>query len=395
MINSTVKQVASLIEHDLQRRGLAVGDVYLTANEVGQEFSVHPLAASRAMRLLAKRGILTRRRGAGTFVGPKVRPPSDIQVRRIHLFVSPDRMRMGLPSGELLDGILESTGSGNVQFDLLPPTRQLSYVQEVIERGRADGSLSGCVLIACLREIQESVLSSGIPSVVFGSVYPSTNRLPSVDLEQSDLGYLLASYLLGHGLHHMALVTREMWLPGDNLYHDGICRALREADGTNGGLMIRTVPPFNVDLTVEVLSQLLTQENRPAGLICRGPMLAEAALRAADIVGLRVPDDLEVVFDHWGYHTDLGDLGLPHAYATMSFKEQSMLVGQMLRQLIEGEQPNPDHLTIPVRMTEEAANGRRSTITRVNGKDEEVARPVNRKRRKKRPMMALTEGKKR
>ena len=66
---SRVQRLASLIEQDLRRRGLAAGDPYLTASEAGDDFGVDPFTATRAMSLLAKRGVLVRKRGVGTFVG--------------------------------------------------------------------------------------------------------------------------------------------------------------------------------------------------------------------------------------------------------------------------------------------------------------------------------------
>lgn len=344
MVSSTIRQVVSLIEDDLQRRGLAVGDAYLTAEEVGQEFSVHPRSASRAMRLLAKRGVLTRKRGAGTFIGPNVRPPSSVRIRCVHVLTTVDRKRTGMPMGELLEGILESTGSNNVQLNMLPLVDQVSHVQELLERGRDDDTLSGCVLIGCVREIQEAVLGSGVPAVVFGGVYPSTSELASVDTDQAELGYLLAKHMIERNRRNLALIARELWLPGDDLHHDGIRRALAEMQCNHGGIMIRTVPPVGIDSMTEVVVQVLSQKDRPTALLCRDPVLATAAMKAAAALGLRVPDDIDIGVNHWFAESELD---LPHTCATLTYREQAGLVGTMLRDIISGKRPEPDHVVIP------------------------------------------------
>jgi DNA-binding LacI/PurR family transcriptional regulator len=382
MLNSTIRQIAVRIEHDLRRRGLRVGDLYLTAEEVGRELSVQPHAASRAMRLLAKRGVLMRKRGAGTFVGPKGCAASDAAVQCIHILYAyaPDCRHVGMPTGDLIDGILESTGSINVQLNLLPAAKQVGYVQELIARGQGDGTLSGCVLIGCVREIQEAVLASGVSAVVFGGTYSSTSRLPSIDLDQTALGYLLGKHLLRQERRRIALITGEVWLPGDGLCHDGICRALCEAQDDHGGVMIRAVPPTGVSMATDVIVELLTQAERPSGLICRDPVLAEAAKRAAEVVGLRVPNDLEIVFGHWAMRSDLG---LPHVSPVLNFKGQAKLVGQMLRGLVSGQRPDPEQVVIPVRLVARESDADGESV-RVDASESAVPAPTRRVARRKR-----------
>jgi len=345
---STVGQLASLIEHDVKSRGLSAGESYLTAQQVGQSFQVHPRTASRAMTLLAERGVLVRKRGAGTFVGPKAPAAAAVQAGCIHLLVSPDRKRMGLPLGDLVDGVLEASGTPNVQCSLLPTFDQAAYVRGLIEKERAGGSLAGMVLVGCRREIQEAVLAGGVPAVVFGGVYASTSSLPSVDVDQFDSGRQLAQYLLGRGHQRLALVTRELWLPGDNLHHDGISRALAKLNMRHGSLIIRCIST-EAALVADAIAELLAGDDRPTGLICRGPLFAEAAQTAAHELGLRLPQDVEVVFDHWTEHSHMG---LPHVYPELDYRAQAAVVGKMLRQLMEGTRPDSEHVVVPVRSIE-------------------------------------------
>lgn len=354
MATSTARQVASLIEYDIRSRGLSEGDAYRTAEEVGRELSVHPRSVSRAMKLLALRGVLIRRRGVGTFIGPKVQSSAPVSIQPIEVLIFVGRRRVGLPSGDLVDGILEGSESTNVQLSLLPAVGQVAYVRELIQRSQTSGTRFGCVLIGCVREIQEFVLTSGVPAVVFGGVYPNTSALCSVDLDQAALGQLLAEYLLTQGRQRLALITHETWLPGDNAHHDGICRALEEAKSSQARMKIRSLPPLEPALVTEPIIQVLQEEDPPTGLICRGPVFATAAVAAAAAVGRRVPEDVEIVFDSWSAHSELD---LPFAYAVSTYRDEAKKVGTMLRTLIEGHRPDPPHVAIPVRMTGRGANG--------------------------------------
>jgi DNA-binding LacI/PurR family transcriptional regulator len=173
--------------------------------------------------------------------------------------------------------------------------------------------------------------------------------LPSVDLEQAELGYQLARYLIDRGRDRTALVTREHWLPGDNLFHDGIRRARDESPGQRGGMILRSIPPGDLEVAARVIAQMLQGDDRPNGIICRGPFFAEAARLAATKAGLKVPDDLDVVFDHSARHSEIG---LPHAYPVHSYKEQAKVVGRVLADVVAGKPLEEQHRVLPVRALE-------------------------------------------
>ena len=148
---SRVQRLASLIEQDLRRRGLASGDPYLTATEAGDDFGVDPFTATRAMSLLAKRGILIRKRGVGTFVGQCEPRSSSSALRCIHILKGParDDARWSFPVGELVEGLHESLPGYQVQSDILSPQSFADFVRQIIERRTADGSLAGMILMGC------------------------------------------------------------------------------------------------------------------------------------------------------------------------------------------------------------------------------------------------------
>jgi LacI family transcriptional regulator len=155
--------------------------------------------------------------------------------------------------------------------------------------------------------------------------------------------------LLDRGCRRLAMIMHELWLPSDSLYHDGIRRALREAEENHGGIVIRGVPSATagMDMVSDMIAQLLEQEDRPTGLICRGPAFAEAALRVAAEVGLKVPDDLEIVFDHWTYRSQIG---LPHACPLLPYRDIVAMIGGMVTELMDGRRPESEHALIDVQL---------------------------------------------
>lgn len=66
------EQVAELLEDEL-RRDYVVGERIATEDEIGRRYRVSRVTVRRALQTLAKRGVLVRRQGVGTFVAHKRR----------------------------------------------------------------------------------------------------------------------------------------------------------------------------------------------------------------------------------------------------------------------------------------------------------------------------------
>ena len=345
---TTVRSLASAIEEDIQRRCLSPGDRYFTSAKMGQFFKVHPRKASRAMMHLAKRGILVRRPGAGTFIGPNHRPTHSVQLEAIHVLISGHRPWIGLPVGGFVEGVLRGTGERTVCIQRLPVRDELSYLQELFARGKAGDSLQGLLLLGCGREIQEAVLARDIPAVVVGGVFSSTALLPSIDLDQYTSGQLAAQYMIRHGHSHIGLICGETWLPGDNAFSEGVNHVLHAMAGPRPMLTTRSVP-IEKAIAVAEVRQLLARDKPPTGLICRGRFLTDAAYRAAEEVGMAVPEQLDVLLAH-----ALVPRRKDRAYllATKSWRSISRTAGRMLVRQIERKPLPIPHRTVPVRLVQ-------------------------------------------
>lgn len=349
--NLTIQGLATAIEEDIQRRCLSPGDRYFTSAKMGQFFKVHPRKASRAMMHLARRGILVRRPGAGTFIGPNHRANHSVQMKIIHALISSHRPWTALSLGGFIEGVMQAAGGRAVCIQELPAREELSYLSELFTRGKTEGFLQGLLLLGCGREVQEAVLARGVPAVVVGGVFTNTSLLPSIDLDQYKLGELAGQYVLGRKHRHVALVCAETWLPGDNAFYEGVSHALHDAGRSRPRLVIRSVAMQEAVAAAE-LRQLLAGEPRPTGLICRNRFVTDAAYRAAAEAAMTIPDDLDVLLAQ-----ALVPRRSDRAYltATKSWKSISRMAGRMLVRQIEGKPLNTPHRSVPVRVVE---NGR-------------------------------------
>ena len=351
---SKVQHVASLIEQDVRRRGLSAGEPYLTAQQAGENLGIPRRTASRAMGLLAKRGLLVRKRGVGTFVGPELQRHQGPELKCVHVLAGSDAENSDVPFGELLEGLLDARAGREVQFNLLPRHHPAAYVRELIRKGAGDGSLSGLVLVQCPRVIRELVLASNVPAMVFGNRYQNTGKLPSIEVDQLEFGRLQAQYLLDQGHRRIAFLNHETWLPGDNLLVDGLNQVLAEARLSHGALVIRSIPVEH-SVAMEEIRRLLSMEDGPTGLVCRGRLFADAAVAVVELLGLAVPEDIGVIFDHH-VTKSLARPCLPHVRAELEYYPQAVMVGHMLRELVDGKRPEPEHVVLPAVLVEPAGS---------------------------------------
>ena len=350
--HSRVQRLAVLIENDVRRRGLVAGDAYLTAAQASKDFGVDPFITTRAMSLLAERGILVRKRGIGTFVGKRIDAAhAELPaLKHIHVIqgVAPNEPRWCFPIGQVLQGLHDKLSSYQIQSTILPADNPILLARKLIDQHTSDGSLAGMLLLRCNREIQQLVLDRHVPAVVFGGVFSTTMGLASVDIDQFESGRLAAEQLLKAGHKRIMVLMRDNWLPGDNRFVEGITRAMSDAGATFDALITRSTCEEVPALENEI-HRLFELENRPTGLICRSGRFAEIALGVLQSKGLSTPNDLEIIFD--SYDSSIAvELGLSCICPEVPCKSQSALVAQTLSEQLESNQEGARHITLPVRL---------------------------------------------
>lgn len=335
---SKLEELAQLIEQDLMRRGLSPGDQYLTAQAAGERFGIHPRQANRAMNLLAGRGLLKRRPAVGTVAGPGVERFAAAEANGIHVLIGADRLHSGLRTDVLLQAFSTEMPGTEVKFTVLSETLPPADLNAILDRDADDHRLLGMVLLGCGRQVQEGVARRHLPTVVFGSVFPSTSQLSSLDLNQRQIGFLLAERLLNEGCRQLAVVTHHVWLPGDNAFLDGIHAAFEDHGEALRPPTIRACVVEPKIIRAEI-QRLMSQKGSPDGLICHSASIAEVAIKAAP--------ETPVVYDD-------PDPRLPLPGSTClvqpacSFLDQTRQLAGLLRRVARDPSGQAEHLVIPV-----------------------------------------------
>jgi DNA-binding LacI/PurR family transcriptional regulator len=344
---SRLSHLAGQLAQDIRRKGLRSGDPYLTAEAAASFLGVSRMTANRAMNVLAERELLVRHGSRGTFIGPAAEVVSEASVGKCIHYITfvDDNPTIHVELGEILAGLESVFPDVSLDTHVVPLRNAMQYVQKKLAAAVSDPALGGIILTLGTRAVQQLLADAAVPAVVNGSVYPGI-RLPSVEVDQLRLGQLLAEMAINSGYRRLMFVGRELWRRGDNLAFDGIQEAAHAAGLGLNAVSIRNIPTSPTDLANE-FDHILSEVEAPCALLCRLPCFARAAATAAARRGLRVPEDIGIVYDD-----TVQEGGLPfdavRPQAGCSLREQFRKIGQMLTEMGAGRMPDPMSVVMPV-----------------------------------------------
>lgn len=363
-INPTAEAMAEQVVADIRDRGLVSGDRYLTAEEARSNFQVGKGLINDALKLLADRQVLIRKRRAGTFIGPRFRVESrvgrDEPAKRpvldvVHVLIPMDYYRANVtPGNTFVEALSRAIPGVSVQLHHIADDDTTHYTLELVERLRSKPDRrEGLVLIRSSREAQVAVQDSGVPAIAFGSTYPDVKRLCSIDPDQEQAGRLAAEAALERGHGRFALIMRNHWRRGDNLLMEGFAKALGEA-GVGVDRVSIVSSPEDTEVIEHDVAALLAQEPHPTALVCRSRFHAEAAIRGIRDRGLEPGKDILVLAIQSGPLADPGSC--ISIVPAIDGPEQVRRVGLMLGRIAEGTKPDPDKLFERIAMKAVAAS---------------------------------------
>jgi len=356
-INKSAEAMAEQVLADICDRGLVTGDRYFTAEQARSNFRVGKGLINDALKLLADREILVRKRKAGTFIGPQFMngstPPIRAGLDAVHVLMPMDYYRAKVvTSNAFVDALTQAIPEAMVHVHHIPDHETTAFSRDLIsqiKQQRTDvvANREGLVLLRSAREVQQAAQDSGIPTVVFGSTYPDIKNLPSIDSDQEQAGQLAARAALRRGHKRLALVMRSQWRRGDNLLMEGFSRELGEAGIAADGFNV-----FSFCEDPEVIGHdvaaLLGRDDPPTVLVCRSRFHAQAAIRGIQEIGLTPGQEIDVISIQPGPEPcdGVGVMIRP----TIGAAEQVAQVGDLLSQAAKNQPPEQMRRVIPMQI---------------------------------------------
>lgn len=170
------------------------------------------------------------------------------------------------------------------------PEVEEEQIKTLVARG-ADGLL----LIGHDRDsrIYDYLDQQEVPAMVAWSFTPG-QRTPSIGFDNRQAMATLAAEVIGLG--HTRLATISAISQGNDrarLRIKGIKDAMQQTGLSPDSLSVIETP-YEIENGAEAFRKLIAQDNRPTAILCGNDVLAVGAVRQAEQMGLRVPDDISI-----------------------------------------------------------------------------------------------------
>jgi DNA-binding LacI/PurR family transcriptional regulator len=342
-------ELARRMESDIRRRGLAAGTRYLSTRQAAKRFGVSSATASQAMQALVAQGVLERRARSGTYVAVNHADAERSLVETIVVFSPRDRGGFStVPADLLLEALFRTNPGVAVQFVQVSLNDDAGYARRLLEPVLSSGRLAGVVATSCSREVYSMLISLRLPVVVLGSLDAEHESLVSIDIDNFQSSRLLAEYLIGQGHKRLALFSVGHGRPGDFAFHEGVVEAITAAQLPANALITRLLPA-DPELFRSQARTVLSQPDRPSGIICRGERMLDAVADEAQSLGLQVGVDVELVFEAFATPR-VTHSNTPHVQTRASFEEIGDRIGRLLRQQRDGQPVTDGRIVLPVEL---------------------------------------------
>lgn len=302
------------IKHQIKSRivaadeGYRPGDKIATEEVLAREYGVNRLTVHKALRFLAREGLLLRRAGKGTFVAAGPASGGGAITRNIGFLIARDWWM----SGPFVT--YQIAGARKTAFEKEWPARTiLSSVEHEPSISVFTRALDGLIVIgdcveeSCLREL----LASDIPTVV-----TLTNRcalgLESVVFDEEEVSFEQTRHLIALGHRRIACINSTPDLIRTRCRWEGYRRAMSQAGlPLDEGYLKEIV--LGGDQCVQAVRQLLALKHRPTGLVLPNGTTGLAALHAVIESGISVPGDISIISggDSKAENVDTSSSGLP------------------------------------------------------------------------------------
>lgn len=256
----------------------------------------------------------------------------------------------------LLDGIAEALSPSGTGLLLLSGDAQHgSPTPEQVSRMPVDA----VVFATCGRDddpLLDLFLRRGVPVVAVDG--PDRPDVTLLDIDDYGGASELARHVASLGHRRVGVVALPLRLDGRRGLADAARRAdigfvdcrdrLRGTEDVFGPVPVAEAPSNVIEEGELAARILLAGPDRPTAIVAQSDLLAVGVIRAAEALGLRVPDDLTVV----GYDgIDTPWLGSRVLTTVMQpIAEKGRLTGRMVTDLLEGKQPANVHLPVHLRV---------------------------------------------
>jgi GntR family transcriptional regulator, arabinose operon transcriptional repressor len=351
--NSAFKYVG--LAHKLMRHiavaSLQPGDRLPTEDELIREHGLSRITVRRALSILEKDGLVSRKRKRGTIVSRAISESLELDNIRGRVVIAipvadATTEQADHATTNLLRGLerfladrgftlqIMSVGSDGVQ----DRTRLL----RLIERDDLEGI---CAVGPCLEHYQD--LLEQIPHVNSCTFLPTTP--PWVGIDTEDIAYTSVKHVIERGHQRVAMICGSQINNHEfAAFIKGYRRALAEHDLPFCRALVHHA--YEGESPVELAEQVLSDIHCPTAVFAEDWRIAKAVLTACQNLGLKIPSDLSLVSCGQNTQYVASSIGIT-AYLPDNEKV-GQEIGRVLLQIIDENKHPKDPIFVPGRFVE-------------------------------------------
>ncbi len=241
---------------------------------------------------------------------------------------------------EILAGLTAALGARDVDLVLNVDQHSDPVVplRKLYERGILDGFILNAPLIDDPRVAY--LQSKGIPFVMHGK-HSATADYPYYAIDNARVSADAVDYLVARGHRRIAFLNGEAHHAFAAERRQGFDAAMARAGLKVPDWAIRNAPP-SVDYGFDAATALLTARDGapPTAIVCASTLIAVGVLRAAQLLGIEVPQDLSVVAHDDGLPQVVSDeLETPLTVTRSPLREACVPLAEHMVALLEGAEP--------------------------------------------------------
>jgi len=338
------KLLADLLRQEISSGKYKYLDRLLTENELAQKYNMSRQTVRQAIGLLEKEGIITRRRGSGTYISkPGKTRQKTMTVGVISTYIT-EYIFPSIVRG--IEGVLTENGYSL----LLSATRNrvdserkllLDCIQKNVDGLIVEGTKTTLPNpnISLYREIRDM----GVPIVFINGFYPEMTDSVYVVMDDFGGGLEAVRRLISQGYSNIAGIFKSDDMQGHKRYA-GFTRGLIEAGISLADDSVVWYGTETMDMIFEEgeNSPLSKAVKNAEGVVCYNDLIAVRLIDFIQKTGRRVPEDVKIVsFDNSHY----SELGIVKIISLNHPKEElGKLAAQKLLNMINGRNERPSVL---------------------------------------------------
>ncbi|GAA3093013.1 DNA-binding LacI/PurR family transcriptional regulator [Kribbella aluminosa] len=271
------------------------GQSFVTQQQICDIYDVSMLTAARALNELEVEGLVTRRRGKGTFVAETTTVPRENDGTANNILCVVPSLTSGHVSNFVrgVESVCTERGFHLLLADSHGREDRQSQALQRASAGGVDGVIIYPVEGAADHEAVSRLRRADVP-IVFADRYWPEISMDAVLLDDFAIGYELTQALIRRGHTRIGTLWGEIAATSVRDRLSGHLRALQEhrLPVLSELTALRSYVPLNARAGSSVLAQML--KAKPTALLCANGFVLASATNELNRSGVRIPEEMEL-----------------------------------------------------------------------------------------------------